>query len=105
MTRSRILDTVNALFGHCRRFLVFELVLSATDISSGLQRLKAAFRGITLTPVRCVEELRDEWSRNVESLCKGSHNFEIKVTFSTPPQLQQASEEVKRISKNPKLLQ
>jgi hypothetical protein len=101
----KMLNTVNALFGHCRCFLVFELVLSATETPSGVQRLKAAFRGISLTPVRFVEELRDEWSRNVEALRRGSHNFEIKVTFSTLPQLEKASEEIKRINNNPKLLQ
>jgi hypothetical protein len=101
----KMLNTVNALFGHCRRFLIFELVLCAADIPSGFQGLKAAFRGISLTAVGFVEELRDEWSRNVEALRKGSHNFEVIVTFSAPPQLQKASEEMERIRKNPKLLQ
>jgi hypothetical protein len=82
----KMLNAVNALFGHCRRFLIFESVLCAADIPSGFRGLKAAFRGIRLTAVCFVEELRDEWSRNVEALRKGSHNFEIKVTFSAPPQ-------------------
>jgi Protein of unknown function (DUF4236) len=101
----KMLNAVNALFGHCRRFLIFELVLCAADIPSEFHVLKAAFRGIRLTAVCFVEELRDEWSRNVEALRKGSHNFELKVTFSAPPQLQKASEEIEQISKNPKLLQ
>ena len=101
----KMLNTVNALFGHCRRFLIFELVLCAADIPSGFQGLKAAFRGISLTAVSFVEELRDEWSQNVEALRKGSHNFEVIVTFSAPPQLQKASEEMERIRMNPKLLQ
>jgi hypothetical protein len=99
----KMLNNVNFLFGHCRRFLIFELVLSAADIPSGFQGLKAAFRGITLSMVYFVEELRNEWTRNVEALRNGSHSFDIKVTLSSP-QLQKASEEIDRITKNPKLL-
>jgi len=101
----KMLTTVNAVFGHCRRFLIFELVLCAADVPPGVQGFKAAFRGISLTAVGFVEELKDEWSRNVEALRKGSHNFEVKVTFSAPPQLLKASEEMERIRKNPGLLQ
>jgi hypothetical protein len=97
----KMLNTVNALFGYCRRFLTFELVLFASDLPSGFQELKAAFRGITLSAVHVVKELSDEWSRNVEALRKGSHTFAIKVAFSSP-QLQKASEEIERIRKNPK---
>lgn len=89
---------------HCRRFLIFELVLSAADVPSGCQRLKVAFRGISLSAVCCVEELRDQWNRNLEGLRNGSDIFNIKVTFSSP-QLEKASKELDRISKHPELLQ
>jgi hypothetical protein len=37
----------------------------------------------------------------VEALRNGSRNFEIKVRFAAPPQLQNASEEMGRIGKSP----
>jgi hypothetical protein len=100
----KILNTVNTLFGNCRRFLIFELVLSAADLPSGFHRLRAAFRGISLNPVHCVDELTDQWNQNVESMRKGSHTFNIKVSIDAP-QLQKASKEIQRIGKHPELLQ
>ena len=99
-----ILNSVNALFGHTRRFLIFELVVSAADVPSGVQGLKAAFRGITMSVVGFLEELIDEWGRNLDALRKGSHTFNLEVTLSCPPQLQKASEQVARFNKHPELL-
>jgi hypothetical protein len=100
----KILNTVNAIFGHCRRFLIFELLVCAADIPPALRGLKSSFRGYTLNVVSVIEELSLEWSRNVEALRNGSHKFEIKVTFPSPPQVQKVSEEIERLYKNPKLL-
>jgi hypothetical protein len=72
-------------------------------IPPGFQRLKAALRGISLNPVRCVEDLTDQWDRAVEAMRKGSHTFTIKVAIEAP-QLLKASKEIERISKHPELL-
>ncbi|WP_298875727.1 DUF4236 domain-containing protein [uncultured Bradyrhizobium sp.] len=101
----KILSTVNAIFGHCRRFLIFELLVCAADVPSALRRLQFSFRGITLSVISVVEELDLQWTKNVEALRNGSHEFKIKVTFSAPPQFQKVSEEIERLKRNPGLLQ
>jgi hypothetical protein len=98
----QMLNTVNSLFGNCRRFLIFELILSAADLPRGFQRLQAALRGISLCPVRCVEDLTNQWDSNVEAMLKGSHTFNVKVSIEAP-QLHKASIEIERLSKHPEL--
>jgi hypothetical protein len=66
-----MLNTVNALFGYCRQFLMFELAVCVADSPSGFQNLKTAFRGITLDVVGFVENLTDQWTRK----CGGSTNW------------------------------
>jgi hypothetical protein len=93
----KMLRTVDALFGYCRGFLDFELNLCAADPPSRFKVFKASFRGITRTAVGVVEQLTDEWSRNIEGLRRGSHKFNITVTFPCPPQLQKALAEINKI--------
>jgi hypothetical protein len=100
----KILNSVNALFGHTRRFLIFELIVSAANVPFGVQGLKAAFRGITASVVGFIEEFIGEWGRNLDALRKGSHTFNLEVTLSCPPQIQKASEQVVRFNLHPELL-
>ena len=66
---------------------------------------KPAFRGITLKVVGLVEQLTDQWSRDVDGLPTGSRDFQINLSITSMlPQLQNALDEIERISKNPKLL-
>jgi hypothetical protein len=95
-----MLNTVNALFGYCRQFLMFELAVCVADSPSGFQNLKTAFRGITLDVVGFVENLTDQWTRNVEGLRTGSREFPINLSINLP-QLQNALKEIDRIGKHP----
>jgi hypothetical protein len=99
----KILRTVDTLFGYCRAFLDFELNSCAADPPSELKVFKTAFRGITRTAVGVIEELTDEWSRNIEGLRLGSHQFNIDVKFPCPPQLQKALGEINKIRPSPKI--
>jgi hypothetical protein len=100
----KILGTVNALFDECRTYLNFEFSVFASDVPTSVKKLQVAFLGITQTAINLLDELEREWSRNVEGVQKGSHNFELKVTLENPPQLDEASNEIAKIKEHPELL-
>ena len=91
----KILRAVDALFEHCRGFLVFEIELSATEPPEKYKVLKADFGGITLSVADFVEQALDAWSRALEDVRRGSHQFRFQPTFDLP-QIQKISAEVKR---------
>ena len=100
----KLLRAVNAIFFHCRQFLNFERALNAAEVSSAFHDLKISFRGITISMVRMVEDLKDQWSRNIEALRIGAQSFEVKINFETPPQALRALREIEKIGKKPRLL-
>jgi len=100
----KILSTVNSIFHDCRRFLDFERALNSAEVPSAFYDLKVSFRGITVSAVHMVEDLKAQWSRNTQALRNGATNFELKVHFETPPQAQIALEEIEKIKRRPELL-
>jgi hypothetical protein len=76
---------VNSLFTHCRCFLTFEAEVSAAEVPYAYRRLKGAFSGMTLVVLRMVEDLSVQWTRNIEAIRNGSHNFDLKVHLETMP--------------------
>jgi hypothetical protein len=100
----KLLSAVNAIFSNCRKFLLFETALNAADVSSAFYDLKDSFRGITTGIVRMVDDLTDQWGQNIERLRSGGHNFEVKISFKVPPQVERAVEEIEKIRKRPELL-
>lgn len=97
----RILRTVNALFDACGPFLAFERNLCGADPPKNLKFLKDAFGGITVSIAGAVERFVEDWNRAVHDLRKGSHEFQVKVVLTVPPQLEKAATEMKKITKNP----
>jgi len=59
---------------------------------------------VARTAIDVLQQLTDEWSRNVERLREASHQFEVKVTFPCPPQLEAAVVEIDKFTKRPGLL-
>jgi hypothetical protein len=94
---------VDALFGHCRGYLAFELAICAADPPSKLKVFGLAFRGVSLSVVGFLEELTNEWSRAVEDIRKGSHQFRFEPTLRLFPQIKNASAEMEKLQKHPEL--
>jgi hypothetical protein len=59
--------------------------------------LKGAFGGITMNVIRLLDHLSVQWTTNTDALKNGSREFNLKVHFETPPQLDTVLEELKRI--------
>src|SRR5260370_41804102 len=97
----KMLDSVNSLFAHCRCFLTFEAEVSAAEVPHAYRRLKGAFSGMTLVVLRMVEDLSVQWTRNIEAIRNGSHNFDFKVHLEKMPQLETALGELEKIKRNP----
>jgi hypothetical protein len=98
-----MLNAVDAIFSNCRRFLQFEQALNAAEVSSAFHALKVSFRGITLSIVRMMDDLKAQWSQKTEAVKSGALKFELKVNFETPPQALKALKEIDKISKKPHL--
>jgi hypothetical protein len=97
----RILGAVDAFFGYCRSVLAFELDVCATDPPANLKVLRDDFRGLTSWVIGVAERLTGDWSRALEELRKGSHEFNVKLELLTPPQVQRALAEMEKINKLP----
>jgi hypothetical protein len=100
----KILGVVEAIFDNCRRFLSFECAVNAAEVPSAFYNPKVSFRGITNSIGHTVEDLKAQWSRNIEALRNGAQTFELKIQMETPPQAKTALEEIEKIKKRPGLL-
>jgi hypothetical protein len=66
--------------------------------------LPATLRGIALLVIGVVEQLANQWSKNVEALRDGSlKEFHINVKFTTPSQLNEARVEMDKMRQHPEL--
>jgi len=99
----QILRAVNSLFGGFQTFLAFELDVCAAEPPLKLKVFETTFRGITLSLIGSVERFTDEWGRALEGLRAGSHEFQATFKLPSLPQLQRATEEMKKIGEHPAL--
>ncbi|UPK40859.1 DUF4236 domain-containing protein (plasmid) [Bradyrhizobium sp. 186] len=96
-----LLDAVNSLFAHSWAFLQFEIELSATEVPARFEKLKAAPVGMVTSVIRLLDDLSFQWTTNTNALRRGSHEFDLKVRFHTPAQLDALEEEFNKIQDRP----
>jgi hypothetical protein len=79
------------------------LDICAAEPPVKLKVFETTFRGITLSLIGSVERFTDEWGRAVEGLRGGSHEFQATFKLPSLPQLQRATEEMKKVGEHPAL--
>jgi Protein of unknown function (DUF4236) len=94
-----MLRTINTLFGACGSFGAFERDLCAADPPKEMVVLKESLEGITASIAGTLERFSEQWNEAVDGLLKGSHEFNVKLVFTAPPQIGQFVAEMKKIGK------
>jgi hypothetical protein len=95
-----LLKAVNDIAEGCRAFIQWELEFQSDTPPEDLRVVGATLRGVAGSVIADVERLPDEFAKIVEGARHGKQKFNVKLTFSSPPQLKEFNREISKLKKH-----
>jgi Protein of unknown function (DUF4236) len=99
-----ILKVVDEIIDCSGALIKWELEISSAEPPIKLKRLGAALHGSAAGIISEVKRVPDELGRALEGARKGTRNFTINLTFTTPPQIAHFLTELESVQKHPQWL-
>jgi hypothetical protein len=95
-----LLKAIDDIAEGCRAFIRWELKFLSDTPPEDLKVVGSTLRGVAGSVIADVERLPDEFAKIVDGARHGKRKFNVKLTFSSPPQLAQFRREIDKLKKH-----